>query len=883
MPDLPTGTLTFLFTDIEGSTKLLRRLEHRYREVIGRHHGILREAIAGGGGIEVDREGDAFFAVFRSSTDALGAAVHAQRSLASVDWPDGQAVRVRMGLHTGEAVLVGDQYMGIDIHLAARIAAAGHGGEVVISENTKDLVEESLPDGVALRDLGRHRLKDIERPIHLWDLVIDGLPSAFPEIKTLEARPTNLPPQRTSFIGREREVADVTALLAGARLVTLLGPGGTGKTRLALRVASDHLDRFPDGVFFVDLAPITDPGLVPAVVAEAMVIRDEPGRDLVETLSDHLRDRHVLLVMDNAERVIGSGGTVSQLLDAAPRLTVLATSRVPFRISGERTFSVPPLPVPATVGIGAPADLEGSDAARLFTERAAAARPGFRLTANDAPTIAGIIARLEGLPLAIELAASRLNVLSPEDLLERLGDRLSLLSGGARDAPERHRTLRGTIEWSHDMLSSTEQRLLGRLSVFSGGWTLASAEIVCGRGLDADVLDGLGVLVDSSMVRRGGSVDGELRFDMLDTIREFAAERLAISGEAQEMRRRHADHVRGVAEDLAPWFFYRWAAGAELGASARRLDRESDNVRAALESSLSEGHAATGLRLGVAMSWYWQHRGHLAEARSVLGRLVAIPLDDMEASLRARALLALGDIELWLGDAEQTVSAYEEARGIAADLSDPVLLAVSLLGLADVAGMFEGDFGRGHEILTESLASAERAGNVTLTAEIRARAAASRFDAGLSDPADARGDIEEAIQVHRRAGADHLVALNLNRLAYLELMIGDLDASDDHYRQALALVAAAENVIGTAVVLRFFAIAASKKEQHDRAARLIGVSERIQEEVGGGGWGEMMGVFGDAEGAARRVLGDPAFERIRAEGYAMDPQAAVAYALEPNG
>src|SRR5262245_14437599 len=515
MPDLPTGTLTFLFTDIEGSTKLLRRLGDGYREVIGRHHGILREAIARGDGSEVGTEGDAFFAVFASPTGGIAAAVHAQRALSSTGWPENDAVRVRMGLHTGEAVLVGDQYVGIDIHLAARIGAAAHGGQVVISEITRDVVVRSPLDGVALRDLGRHRLKDIEQPVHLWDLVIEGLPAEFPPIKTLEARPTNLPRQRTSFVGREGEVVEVTALLAGSRLVTLIGPGGTGKTRLALRVASDHLDRFPDGVFFVDLTPITDPTLVPSVIAQVMMVRDEPGRDLVDTLSDHLRDRHVLLVIDNAERVIGSGVTVSRLLDAAPRLTVLATSRIPFRISGERTFPVPPLAVPDEAGVAGPDDLDRFEGGRLFTERAAAVHPGFHLTPDNARAVAGVVARLEGLPLAIELAASRLNVLTPEGLLERLGERLSILSGGARDAPERQRTLRETIGWSHDLLSPAEQRLFGRLAVFGGGWTLEAAEIVCGPGLDADVLDALSVLVDSSMVRLRSVDDGVQRFDML--------------------------------------------------------------------------------------------------------------------------------------------------------------------------------------------------------------------------------------------------------------------------------------------------------------------------------------------------------------------------------
>ena len=878
MPSLPTGTVTFLFTDVEGSTKLLRQLGDSYRGVISQHHRILREAIAAGGGTEVGTEGDAFFAVFVSPAGAVTTAVTAQRGLAAAPWPGGQTVRVRIGLHTGKAVLVGDQYMGLDIHLAARIAAAGHGGQVLVSETTTSLVKPALPVGVAMRDLGRHRLKDIEQPIRLWDLVIEGLASEFPAIRSLEARPNNLPSQRTSFIGRERELAELTTLLEGNRLVTLIGPGGTGKTRLALRVAAGELERFPDGVFFVDLSAIVDEGLVPAAIAQALIVREEPGREILDTVVDHVRDREILLVLDNSEQVIESGVSVSKLLDAAPRLTVLATSRIPFRIAGERAYPVPPLAVPDQ-GVADVDELARSEAVHLFTERAATVRPGFHLNPLNAKVVSAIINRLEGLPLPIELAASRLNVLTPENLLDRLGQRLGILSGGARDLPERQRTLRGTIEWSHDLLGPEEQRLFAWLGVFSGGWSLEAAEAVCGVDLDADVLDGLSGLVDSSMVRPGGPTDEEQRFDMLETIREFAAERLAISGEAQEIRRRHADYFREVGEDLSPWFFYRWAGGSDLGARARRLDRDNDNVRSALEWSLSGGHGPTGLRLASAMSWYWQHRGHLGEGREWLERLVAMPYEGPGDALRVRALLALGDIGMWQGDGDRTVSAYEEARRIAEDLADSALLAIALLDLADVLAMFEGDFRRSHEILTEGLTNAERAGNETLAAEIRARAAASRVDAGLSEPTDAREDIMEAIAVHRQAGTDWLVALNLNRLAYLELLIGDFDASDDYYRQALTLVAAADNVVATAIVLRFFAIAASRRGQHDRVARLVGVSDRIQEEVGGGGWGEMVAMFGDAEGAARRTLGESAFERARAEGYAMARDAGVAYAL----
>jgi class 3 adenylate cyclase len=429
MPDLPIGHVTFLFTDIEGSTKLLQRLGDRYAAVIEAHGHILREAIARGDGTEVGTEGDAFFAVFRAPTGALEAAVEAQRALAGHRWPEGNSVRVRMGIHTGLALLSGDDYIGLDIHLAARIAAAAHGGQVLVSEFTRPLVEHALPDGVSLRDLGRHRLKDIDQPIHLWDVVIAGLPSEFPAIRSLDARPTNLPKQRTSFVGREREVADVTELLTRSRLVTLTGPGGTGKTRLAVKVAGDLLDRFPDGVFFVDLSPIIDAALVPSAIAQALVVREEPGRDLLETLGDHLRDRHELLVLDNTEQVIESGLAVARLLDSALRLAILVTSRAPLHISGELEYHVPPMSIPDPERASDVELITRSEAVTLFGERAAAVRTGFRITAENAVAVAEVTVRLDGLPLAIELAASRLNLLTRQALLDRLTERLPLLTG----------------------------------------------------------------------------------------------------------------------------------------------------------------------------------------------------------------------------------------------------------------------------------------------------------------------------------------------------------------------------------------------------------------------------------------------------------------------
>jgi predicted ATPase/class 3 adenylate cyclase len=871
MRDLPIGTVTFLFTDIEGSTRLLQRLGDGFRAVVGEHGRILRHAIAAEGGTAIRTEGDSFFAVFPTPEGGLLAAVRAQRDLAAHTWPGEQAVRVRMGLHTGEGVLGGDDYVGLDVNRAARIAAAGHGGQVLISEATRKFVEHALPDGVSLRDLGRHRLKDIERPEHLFDLVIDGLLTEFPSIRSQDARPTNLPLQRTSFVGREREVAEVTDLLAESRLVTLTGPGGTGKTRLALKVATNHIDHFADGVFFADLSPIVDVALVPSVIAQALLVRGEPGRDLVETLADHLRDRHLLLVLDNSEQVIAAGLTVARLLASAPRFTVLTTSRVPLHISGEREYLVPPLSVPDPARVSDLDQVTRSEAVALFAERGALGRPGFRITAGNASAVAEITARLDGLPLAIELAASRLNLLSPDDLLARLGQRLSLLSGGARDVPERQRTLRGTIEWSYDLLESEERRLFARLAVFSGGWSLGAAEVVCGPGLDLPVLDGLGSLVDHSLVRRLETSDAEVRFTMLDTIREFSTERLAESGEEEEIRHRHADNVRGLAEEAEQHFTREhrvvWLA---------RLEAEHDNVRSALDWAESTGNADTGLRTAAAIWRFWLQRGHLVEGRRRLEGLLSTPGAATRSPIRARALGALGGIAYWQNDYPTVGAAYGEAVDIAREIGDPNLLAAALLDLSFIPYVEE-DPDRAEAILREGMATAEEAGDRVLMAEFWS--SIGFLEVVRGNPAESIEIRRTAIEVFREEGEVWILADQLSGLGLTERMVGDIDGARGHYLEALEIFAQARDTLSISMPIWGLAFVANDDGAHERAARLLGASARIRDDVGGGVPPELGGRWGDPEEDARRALGEDAYERARAEGYAMSTEEAVSYAF----
>jgi predicted ATPase/class 3 adenylate cyclase len=871
MTQLPTGTVTFLFTDIEGSTRLLQRHGDEYPNLLEIHSRLIRTAIAETDGVEIRTEGDSFFVAFGSAPDAVRAAVLSQQALAAHAWPAEGEIRVRMGVHTGLGRLGGDNYVGLDVHRAARISAAGHGGQVLISEATRSLVEQTLPDGVSLRDLGRHRLKDIEHPEHLYDLVIDGLPAEFPVIRTLDARPTNLPPQRTSFVGREREVSEVARLLSRARLLTLTGPGGTGKTRLALRVAADQLDHFTDGVFFADLSPIVDPALVPSVIAQVLMVRGEPGRQLLDTLADHLRDRHLLLVVDNSEQVIEAGLAVARLLDAAPRLTVLATSRVPLHISGESEYQVPPLRLPDAAGVSNLDVITRSEAVALLTERAAAVRPGFRITDENAAAVAEITTRLDGLPLAIELAASRLKVLSPKALLARLGDRLPLLTGGTRDLPERQRTLRGTIEWSHDLLEAKEQRLFARLGTFNGGWSLEAAEAICGPALGLEVLDGLGTLIDHSMVRLGEPGDGEPRFRMLETIREFAVERLASSGDDDELRRRHAEHFRNLAEEAEPHL-----TREDRVLWLERLDVEHDNLRAALDWAERTKDAYTGLRTAAAIWRFWLQRGHLSEGRARLELLLSIPGTGARDPVRARALGALGGITYWQNDYPPTRAAYEEAVDIAREIGDAKLLASTLLDLSYIPYL-EQDPEGAEAILREGLIFAEEAGDRVLTADYWSSIAFLEVVRG--NPAAAIEPRRTALEILREEGAFWKLGDLLVGQAMITRMVGDLEATKAYLREALEMSGQAKDTLSISMALTSFAILANDERHHERAARLVGAVARIRHEVGGGIPPELGSRWGDPEEDAHRALGEEAYRQARAEGYAMGSEEAVWYAL----
>jgi predicted ATPase/class 3 adenylate cyclase len=872
MAELPTGTVTFLFTDIEGSTNLARTLGDRWPSVLEEHHAILRRAIREVGGTCVRTEGDAFFAVFASAVDTIAACAEAQRTLAEYPWPPDGLVRVRMGMHTGEGRTGGGEYVGLDVHRAARIAAAAHGGQVLLSAATKT-VTETLPPGVAVRDLGAHRLKDFEEPQRIFQLVIPDLPSDFPPIKTLEI-PTNLPARLTSFVGRDRELARIIDVLESARLVTLTGPGGTGKTRLALRTGSEILDRFPDGVFFVDLAPITDPALVPSAILTTVGPRGGAGpRSELERLQIELQDREILLILDNFEQVIEAGAAVAAILAAAQRTRVLATSRAPLRLEGEREIPVAPLDFPGAAEPASPRDLYGFEAVALFAERATAIDPGFAIDEENAGVIVEICRRLDGLPLAIELAASRLRVLSPSAMLKRLDRVLPLLSGGPRDLPDRQRTLRDAIEWSYRLLPPAVASLFRRLSVFAGGFTIDAAESIgdLDGALETGVLEGIEALLDASLVRRGDPMGGPDRFEMLQTIREYGLEQLEHEAEAGEVQRRHAHFFLELAESSEAGF-----RGPDLERLMGLFHVEHDNLRAALMWALDEDQGDVALRLVSALWRFWHLHGDLASGRRWTEQALALPSAAPRSRVKAKALLAAGSFAYWQLDERAMSNWYQDALAMFEELDDEAGVAAARYNTAFGLGI-EGRLEEAIQMLRSSRALFEKLGD-------RRAVADSLFGLALmhrlrGDIAIARETGEEALASHRELGDLFGIVGSLSVVGIAAAQLGDLDTAQAHFLETVAIEEAVGERTGLALSLDNLADLEIRRGNLVRAMRLAGASEVMKEGVGGQAPPEVI-TLSDPRGRARPVMSQQEIETAWEEGRRMSVEQAITYARE---
>ena len=789
---LPTGTVTFLFTDIEGSTRLMQEAGDRYVRAQTDHHEILRGAFARGRGRELRTEGDSFFCVFESAVDACQAAGDVQREFARHVWPDGVELRVRVGLHTGEAPLVGNEYIGLDVHHAARVSSAAHGGQVLISETTRALAEDHLPGGLTIRDLGTHRLKDLARPEHIYQLVIDGAPDRFPALRTLDSTPNNLPTQLTSFVGRERDVAAARRLLGGTRLLTLTGPGGIGKTRLSLQLAADVVQDFPGGVYFVPLSAVNDPDLVPSVLVQVLQLAVPGSRTPLEVAEEYLRDKAVLLVFDNFEQLLPDGATVvSDLLHASPSLKIVVSSRAVLRVYGEQELAVEPLRLPDMQALPPLDALSQYEAVKLFIERAVSVKPDFQATNENAPAIAGICERVDGLPLAIELAAARVKLFGPQALLTRLEKSLQILGAGSRDMPGRQQTLAGAIAWSYDLLEESHRRLFQRFSVFARGANLEQAEQVCADVGGGDVLSGLDALADQSLLRRMPDFD-EPRLLMLQVVREYAAERLQESGEAAATRDRHAAAYEALATEASRHLF-----GADRKQWLDRLELDLDNFRAAFDWALSRGDAARAQRLGAAFWRFWQMRGHLREGRARMEAILAIPSapDDN----RARALEAAGGIAYWQADLAASERWYDENLAIVRASGDRRTLADALYNSSFPRIVARIDVGSAQSLAEEALAFFRELGDEAGVA--RSQWAIGNAFYFSSRNAEAAVALDEAIVLHRAQDNRFGLGWALHTRALVALKLGDLEKARTCTREGMEIFCEAQDLSGMTILL----------------------------------------------------------------------------------
>jgi predicted ATPase/class 3 adenylate cyclase len=799
----PTGTVTFLFTDIEGSTRRWETHTEAMRTALARHDALLREAITSYGGYVFKTVGDAFYAVFDTAPNALTAAVSAQRAVQAETWGEVGPIRVRMGLHTGSADEREGDYFGPPLNRVARLMSTGYGGQVLLSQTTYDLVRDALPAGASLRDLGERRLKDLQRPERIFQLVLPDLPADFPPLKTLDRHPHNLPAQATPLIGREKEIEAVKQRLLNpdVRLLTLTGPGGTGKTRLALQVAADALDDFEHGAFFVSLAPVIDPGLVISTIAQALGVKESAGQPLIETIKDYLRDKSLLLILDNFEQVISAASQVADLLSACPKVKALATSRAALRLYGEHEFPVPPLTLPDPQRLPPPEGLSQYEAVRLFIERALAVRPDFAVTNDNAPAVAEVCHRLDGLPLAIELAAARIRLLTPQAMLSRLERRLPLLTGGARDLPARQQTLRNAIAWSYDLLEPEEQTLFRRLSVFVGGFKLEAAEaVVGGPGVEdqgtsgttqvfptpdpqslipvVDVLGGVDSLVSKSLLKQE-EVDGEPRFTMLETIREYALEHLMESGESETVRRQHADYFLALAEQAEPEL-----RRPRQVAWSNRLEQEHDNLLAALRWFVENLDAERGLLLGGKLASFWNRWGYWTEGREWLTKVLVLPGALSRTTARAKALQEAGSLAWSQGDYAAARTMYEESLTIYRELGNRPGIANALIGLGSVARA-QGDLTAARALCEESLTISRDLGD-------RPGIARSLFNLGHTatiqgDPVASRAFYEESLSIYRELGDRVGIADSLTYIGLGIYFQGDYAAARTLFEEGLEI------------------------------------------------------------------------------------------------
>jgi predicted ATPase/class 3 adenylate cyclase len=824
MRSLPTGTVTFLFTDIEGSTRLWQQQPGPMKDALVRHHGLLQQAIELSGGYVFQIVGDAFCAAFHTAAEGVAAALAAQLALSGEPWGGTGPIRVRMALHTGTAELhvgahkSGEYLSGLTLSHTARLLSVAYGGQILLSNATQELVRNDLRLQVVLRDLGRHRLRDLATADHIYQLVAPGLPDAFPALRSLEVVPQNLPRQRTTFIGRERVIVEAMRLLTGTHLLTVTGPGGSGKTRLCLEIAASLLNEYPDGVWLIEFAPLADPARVPQVLAATLGVREEAGRPLLTTLIDHLRPKRVLLLFDNCEHLIDAcAGLADALLRGCPEVKILPSSREALGLTGEVAFRVPPLSLPDSRHVPPLDRLTEYEAIRLFVDRAIAVKPDFALTDDTAFAVVQACQRLDGIPLAIELAAARVRTLSVQQITAHLDERFRLLTGGSRTALPRHQTLRGLIDWSYGLLSEAERGLFRRVSVFVGGWTLGAAVAVCaGDGVDRyDIVELLGRLVDKSLCLTDGR-GSDPRYRLLETIRQYGFEKLTETPEGQVVRTRHRDFYLGFAEDAESLW-----QGPEQVASLKRLEADHDNLRAALRWSLDRDETEPALRLGGALSLFWVLQGYVREGREWLDELLARARESPTSAATPASRRALAKVldgaaytrARW-SEFAKAIDLQTQALAVWRELGDKRGIAEALDNLGETTCHL-GDRARGRVLVRESLALFRELSDKRGTASALNNLA--EIVSADGDLAGARALFEESVPLFEAIGDRRGLSHALDNVGGILTAQGDYGLAEALYSKSLRLAEELDDKHAIATALRSLGGIAHHQRDHGRA------------------------------------------------------------------
>ncbi|HEX8990426.1 MAG TPA: adenylate/guanylate cyclase domain-containing protein [Anaerolineales bacterium] len=924
MSTLPSGTVTFLFTDLEGSTKLWEQFPGAMKSALARHDDILQRAITTQGGHIIKSTGDGFHAAFDTCASALAAALTAQQDMQHAGWEEIQPhrLRVRMGIHTGEAQERSGDFYGPALNRAARLMSIAHGGQTLLSATTADLVRDQLPDDASLKDLGEHRLRDLVRSEHVFQLAHPALPSEFPPLRSVDAFPNNLPVQLTSFIGRERELEAARKRLASSHLLTLIGPGGTGKTRLSLQLAADVLPSFSDGVWLAELAPLTDPALVIQTVGSILHLREQLGMPLEELLIDYLREKNVLLVLDNCEHLIDACAHLAdRLLHACGNLKMIASSREALGIAGEAVYRVPPLSLPDAECLTR-RDFGRCESGQLFVERASAANPRFSLTDQNAAAIAQICRRLDGIPLALELAAARITTFSAEQIASHLDDRFRLLTGGSRTALPRQQTLRALIDWSYELLPEQERTLMRKLSVFAGGWTFEAAEAVCS---DLNVLDLLPQLVNKSLVAVDTETDPP-RYRLFETVRQYARDKLLEQGETESARTSHFDYFLGLATQAAPRL-------RKSGASewVTKLELEHDNLRNAMQWGLEE-RLDDVLRMVSLLSYFWNRRGYEEEARSLIREALQRANSQGETEgqageerprLLCDAWGILGLMAFSQGDNLNAVAACEQSAAIARRLGDHRRLAIAITFQVMGALSF-GQIEGVDALLKEGLAAAEASGDtfalglvLTLHAVPRTPSKIAIANLGqvtaeiekgrilLKESGDEwsatmgllssgmlarfRGEYEMARKqfatlepLFLDLGDKHRTNMIRSELAHIERYEGRYEKAEAMYRETLPEWQRLGHRAAVAHQIECFAAIAHIRGERERAARLYGAAERLRERINIPMTELERAEYDLAIARLRSETDEAVFTSSWAAGRALSIDQAIRLALEPT-